>query len=229
MAFSEKVKESVRKKSDHICVWCKDRQKPTDVHHIIPQAQVKDDTEENAALLCPSCHKLVGANPELRKEVRRRRDDLYDEVANGLVNKSFACSERIRELTRIRDILRKARSEYFSYLASYPQNAPQNGLLHQQIINQAIAACQDAYDIEGCEDCLEILAEEAGFDECSHRCEKALAYIAKLRLTPYLVEYPPQDNQRQAELDRWNWYGNRNRDALIDAIDRVEFLIRRQG
>src|SRR4051812_20013022 len=100
MAFSEKVKESVRKKSDHTCVWCKDRQKPTDVHHIIPQAQVEDDTEGNAALLCPSCHKLVGANPDLRKEVRRRRDDLYEKVANGLVNKSIEYSERIRVNSR---------------------------------------------------------------------------------------------------------------------------------
>ncbi|MBP8745788.1 MAG: HNH endonuclease [Syntrophorhabdus sp.] len=45
-----------------------------EVHHIIPQAKNGPDEEDNAVVLCPSCHELYGDNPKLRKRMREKRD-----------------------------------------------------------------------------------------------------------------------------------------------------------
>jgi hypothetical protein len=76
MAFSEKVKLIVKKKSCFRCVVC---QEPfVEIHHIIPQCEGGDDTEDNAAPLCALCHDLYGENPSKRKQIREMRDHWYD-------------------------------------------------------------------------------------------------------------------------------------------------------
>ena len=110
---------------------------------------------------------------------------------------------RFDELISIRERLRKARSEYDDYLRDHPQGKPQNEPWHQTIINRAIDACEDTYDKGNaeCRRCLGVLAGETGFDECSHRCETQLAYIAKLRLTRHLVDSTNPGNNSKQRLD----------------------------
>jgi hypothetical protein len=78
MAFSETIKLKVKKLADFTCCWCRDLEKKVEVHHIIPQSEGGDDTLDNAAPLCSNCHTLYGGNPELRKEIKDRRDHWYE-------------------------------------------------------------------------------------------------------------------------------------------------------
>jgi len=78
MGFSETTRLNVQKWADFTCCWCNNRQNKVEIHHIVPQAEKGPDTEENAAPLCGSCHTLLGGNPELRKEIRLRRDHWYE-------------------------------------------------------------------------------------------------------------------------------------------------------
>ena len=78
MGFLELTKLAVKKRASFTCCWCRDREKKVEVHHIIPQAEGGSDDEANAAPLCGSCHQLYGANPDLRKEIRLRRNHLYE-------------------------------------------------------------------------------------------------------------------------------------------------------
>jgi 5-methylcytosine-specific restriction endonuclease McrA len=72
MAFSEKTKAIVRRKSALKCVLCR---KPfVEIHHIIPQSDGGPDDEDNAAALCAECHDLFGDNPRKRKQLRENRD-----------------------------------------------------------------------------------------------------------------------------------------------------------
>ncbi|KAF6578390.1 HNH endonuclease [Paenibacillus sp. EKM212P] len=87
MAFSEKVKNETRRRSCFRCVICHD--KFVEIHHIISQAEGGNDTIENAAPLCASCHDLFGGNPEKRKQIREMRDhwfDLMEKRFNGEIN-----------------------------------------------------------------------------------------------------------------------------------------------
>ena len=77
MAFSEAIKLEVKNKADFTCCWCRERRNKVEVHHIVPQADDGPDTFDNAAPLCGSCHDLYGNNPDLRKEIRSRRDHWY--------------------------------------------------------------------------------------------------------------------------------------------------------
>ena len=80
MGFSESLKVRIRKRADFRCCWC--RRRPDsytlDVHHIISEAEGGLDNEDNAAPLCPNCHRILGANPEMRKQIRERRDHWYE-------------------------------------------------------------------------------------------------------------------------------------------------------
>lgn len=78
MAFSEKLKELVKQKSFFRCVIC--HQPFVEVHHIVPKAEGGEDTEDNAAPLCASCHDLYGANPTKRKQIKQMRDHWYKEI-----------------------------------------------------------------------------------------------------------------------------------------------------
>jgi len=78
MSFTDAIKLNVKKRADFTCCWCNDSHNKVEVHHIISQAEEGPDTEENAAPLCSNCHTLLGGNPELRKEIRLRRDHWYE-------------------------------------------------------------------------------------------------------------------------------------------------------
>jgi hypothetical protein len=77
MGFPDSVKLAVKRKANFTCCWCQDRRNKVDVHHIVPQCEGGSDDEDNAAPLCGSCHDLLGRNPDLRKEIRLRRDHWY--------------------------------------------------------------------------------------------------------------------------------------------------------
>lgn len=78
MAFSEAAKLNVKENADFTCCWCRDLRNKVEIHHIIPQADGGSDDEDNAAPLCGSCHNLLGGNPDLRKEIRQRRNQWYE-------------------------------------------------------------------------------------------------------------------------------------------------------
>ncbi len=78
MSFSESLKLEVKRKAHFTCCWCNVRDNKVDVHHIVPQAEGGPDTEDNAAPLCGSCHDKYGNNPDLRKEIKNRRDHWYE-------------------------------------------------------------------------------------------------------------------------------------------------------
>jgi hypothetical protein len=76
MAFSETLKSTVKKKAHFCCCLC--HSLGVEVHHIIPQAEGGEDSETNAAPLCPTCHDMYGANPDKRKFIREAREFWYD-------------------------------------------------------------------------------------------------------------------------------------------------------
>ncbi len=76
MPFSESVKLQVKKKAHFQCCLC--HTLGVEIHHIVAQAEGGEDTEDNAAPLCPSCHEAYGANPQKRKFVRETRDFWYE-------------------------------------------------------------------------------------------------------------------------------------------------------
>lgn len=79
MAFSEALKLAVKRRSHFCCCLC--HSLGVEVHHITPQADGADDTEDNAAPLCPSCHETYGANPQKRKFIREAREFWYEVCA----------------------------------------------------------------------------------------------------------------------------------------------------
>lgn len=87
MAFSEKTKNKVKRKSCFRCVIC---HKPfVEIHHIIPLSEGGSNRIDNAAPLCASCHDLYGGNTEKRKQIREMKDhwfDLMEKRYNGQIN-----------------------------------------------------------------------------------------------------------------------------------------------
>lgn len=61
MPFTETIKKTVRKLSDQRCCVCHHIQIGVDIHHIVPVSDDGPDTIDNAAPLCPNCHRLYGA------------------------------------------------------------------------------------------------------------------------------------------------------------------------
>jgi hypothetical protein len=84
MPFSEATKQRVKIRANFTCCWCQDQRQKVEAHHIIPQAEGGSDDEDNSAPLCSNCHTLFGGNPELRKEIRSRRDHWYEVCAKTL-------------------------------------------------------------------------------------------------------------------------------------------------
>jgi hypothetical protein len=79
MAFPENLKVRLRKKAFHQCCLC--FKMPIDIHHIVPQEQGGPDTEDNAAPLCPTCHRIYGNNVDHRKMIREARDNWYEKCS----------------------------------------------------------------------------------------------------------------------------------------------------
>ena len=73
--FPESLKREIRNRANGRCCICGDI--PVDIHHIVPTKDGGDDTETNAAPLCPSCHRKYGNNPDHRKMIREMRDAHY--------------------------------------------------------------------------------------------------------------------------------------------------------
>ena len=95
MPFSDAIKSIVKKKADFSCCIC--HKKYVEVHHIKPQAEGGQDTEDNAAPLCPSCHELYGANPTKRKFIRETRDHWYEICAKGYSENLFQYKELLKD------------------------------------------------------------------------------------------------------------------------------------
>jgi len=76
MAFSEKIKNEVKKKAAFRCCRCQNI--GIDIHHIIPEKDGGLDAIDNAAPLCQNCHDQFGDNPLKRKEIKQMRDWWYE-------------------------------------------------------------------------------------------------------------------------------------------------------
>lgn len=87
MSFPEKIKKEVMKKAGYHCCVCHRSAVSVEVHHIIPQAEGGDDSIENAAPLCPSCHSDYGGNPEKRTRIKQMRDWWYETTAQMYASK----------------------------------------------------------------------------------------------------------------------------------------------
>jgi len=101
------------------------------IHHIIPQAEGGEDTEDNAAPLCPSCHDTYGANPQKRKLIREMRDDWYEKCEKEFVSSDAikGISERLQNLASKEDVERLAvRSK--SYVLGASEMADRNSTDH---------------------------------------------------------------------------------------------------
>ena len=82
MAFPESVKIEVRHKAAFRCCRC--QAIGVEIHHILPQAEGGQDTIDNAAPLCASCHADFGGNPLKRKELRDMRAWWYQRVMSSI-------------------------------------------------------------------------------------------------------------------------------------------------
>ncbi len=78
MSFSDKIKLDVKKKAMFQCCRCHEIN--VDVHHIDWQREDGPDTFDNAAPLCPNCHRWFGDNPTKKTEIRQMRDNWYETV-----------------------------------------------------------------------------------------------------------------------------------------------------
>ena len=78
MAFPESTREKVLQLAHYHCCVCQKAGLSIEVHHIVPQAHGGDDSEDNAAPLCPTCHADYGDNPVKRKAITDRRDFWYE-------------------------------------------------------------------------------------------------------------------------------------------------------
>ena len=76
MPFTEELKSKVKKQSHFACCLC--HAIGVEIHHIVPQSEGGEDSEHNAAPLCPSCHEIYGANPQKRKFITETRDFWYE-------------------------------------------------------------------------------------------------------------------------------------------------------
>lgn len=113
MAFNEKTKLLAKKKSAYRCCIC--HHPFVEVHHITPQAQGGDDSLENAAPLCSSCHDLYGGNPDKRKIIRQMRDywwEVMEERRKNLTSDvdladdiTIETGERFQELLKSKKVV----------------------------------------------------------------------------------------------------------------------------
>lgn len=115
MAFSEKVKLQVRRKSNFRCCIC-EMLFGGEVHHIIPESQGGPDTLDNAVLLCPNCHDSYGGNPEKRKQIKQKRDHWWELMEER--TRQFISAKDLNYITQIDSI-----SETINQLTPQPINS----------------------------------------------------------------------------------------------------------
>lgn len=96
MPFSEKVKLAVKHRAHFRCCYCENIH-CVEVHHIQPQSEGGDDTEDNAAPLCPNCHEIYGANQTKRKLIKEKRDWWYEQCDNKRYTTDPEVIERLQE------------------------------------------------------------------------------------------------------------------------------------
>lgn len=107
MSFQEKIKIEVKEKTAFRCCRCQSIS--VQVHHIIPQEFGGQDTIENAAPLCPTCHVQFGDNPKKRKEITQMRDWWYKKAKNMFSDNAISVEElakinsKLEIITSIRD------------------------------------------------------------------------------------------------------------------------------
>lgn len=108
MPFSEPLKKKIRKRADFRCCICQSI--GVEIHHIVPQADGGEDTEDNAAPLCPNCHDKFGANREKQKTIREMRDHWYEKCAETttVMSKITEFGENLKNLPSKEDIERIA-------------------------------------------------------------------------------------------------------------------------
>lgn len=82
MPFSEAVKLEAKERAHYACIWCQETKDFIVLHHILPQEEKGPDTLDNTAPLCSACHALIGGNPDLRKQMREKRDSWWKRCAN---------------------------------------------------------------------------------------------------------------------------------------------------
>jgi hypothetical protein len=76
MPFSEGIKQKVKERAHFKCCLCREAW-ASDVHHIKPESEGGENTDDNAVPLCATCHDLFGGNPDKRKFIRENRDFWY--------------------------------------------------------------------------------------------------------------------------------------------------------
>ena len=79
--FTEALKKKIRDRADLRCCIAGCHKPDIDIHHIVPQANGGESTEDNAAPLCAGCHRAHGGDPMKRKMIRDHRDRWYKTVA----------------------------------------------------------------------------------------------------------------------------------------------------
>lgn len=94
MPFNPQLRQKLLLWCDRHCCLCKKQCGPLiDVHHIQQERDGGGSTEDNAIPLCFDCHGIVGhynshhpkGNRFSREELKRRRDQIYDEFTRHLV------------------------------------------------------------------------------------------------------------------------------------------------
>ncbi len=98
MGFSKKIKLEVKKKAMFQCCRCHEIN--VDVHHIDWQREEGPDTFDNAAPLCPNCHRWFGDNPSKKTEIRAMRDNWYETVEKMYGSQSLAILPQIEKINK---------------------------------------------------------------------------------------------------------------------------------
>lgn len=186
----------------------------------------------NGIWLCILCARMIDRDlnrytVELLQEWKTQHVVWIDEQREtDVTRRTTLLEERRQYLVGLRTTLIKVQDDHDSYFTDNRLSEDTDGKIYKIIINKAVNVCNLAGDIgdDDCRRCLSYLAGSSEFDRCSRECEKRLAYIAVLRLTPNRV-VGVEGPQQKLECERWGTYESRNRNALIDAISRIIELI----
>lgn len=194
-----------------------------DVNSASRDPKLTEFLNRNSNVLTSPANKWFKTDSELSKAV----EEAIEKWIVGRLHREPERRDRIYHLKVFRQPLWDAYKEYNDYLTKYPDTSNKDESLHSAIIRKAIVACQAINDrgTATCARCLKIPAGKRGFKMCRQNCQHTLAYIAEMRLTPNCVDQSTPGTQQRAEVRQWGWYGDRNINALKDAVARLEELI----